>query len=84
MHSFLWNVQSVPYIAKSAIVLMYYNPISRQTYSMIIERSIGVEISYGNFSRSNRVLLRYRFNTIKSTSGILTRHPFEKDIETVV
>ena len=51
---------------------------------MIIERSIGVEISCGNLSRSNRVLLRHRFNTIKSTSGILTRHPFEKDIETVV
>ena len=66
------------------MVWMYYNPISRQTYSMIIERSIGVEISYGNFSRSNRVALRYRFNTIISTSGILTRHPFEKDIETVV
>ena len=38
------------------------NGISRKTYSMIIELEIRVEISYRNFSRSNWVLLRYRFN----------------------
>ena len=77
---FLGFVQRVPYTATSAIVCMLYNPISRQTYSVIIGQSIRVDISYGFFSSTNWVLLRYHVNTIKSTLGMVTRYPVENDI----
>jgi len=71
MHSFLRNVEGVPYIVTCTMLFINYNPISRQTYSMIILLSIGVEIFYRNPNRYNRALLRYRINATTWNSRIL-------------
>jgi len=71
IRSFLRSVQSVPFIAKYTMLLMWCNPISRQTYSMITVLAIRVEVSCRNFSRCNRDLLCYRSNTTTYNSGIL-------------